>query len=232
MINITALFSVSYGMYLVSSGKGENGNGFISNSVFQVTAEPPQFAVCCNKDNYTAGIIKETGAMAISILKQDTGREIIGTFGYKSGRDTKKLKGININIGETGVPIITNGTISFIECKLVNTFDVGTHLIFIGEVIHSEVLTDDIPLTYAYYREVKKGLAPKNAPTYVDKSKLEKPKPVVNLKKYKCLVCGYIYEPELGDPDSGIAPGTAFEDIPDGWMCPVCGAEKDDFIEI
>ena len=232
MINLSALFKVSYGMYIVSSGNGDKGNGFISNSVFQVTAEPPQFAACCNKENFTADIIKETRAFSISILKQDTKRETIGTFGYKSGRDINKLENASIKIGETGIPIVTNDTIATIECRLVNTFDVGTHLIFIGEVINTEVLSDDLPLTYAYYREVNKGLAPKNAPTYIDKSKLEKPKSTTNLKKYKCVICGHIYDPEIGDPESDIAAGTSFEDLPSDWTCPVCGAEKDDFLEI
>ncbi|MCF8373099.1 MAG: rubredoxin [Bacteroidales bacterium] len=104
---------------------------------------------------------------------------------------------------------------------------------FIGEVISAEILADDVdPITYEYYRTVKKGFAPKNAPTYIDRTKLAK-KPIKKEKaKYRCVVCGHIYDPEIGDPDSGIKPGTAFEDIPDDWHCPVCGAEKEDFEKI
>jgi flavin reductase (DIM6/NTAB) family NADH-FMN oxidoreductase RutF/rubredoxin len=231
MIDFNALFKVSYGMYIVSSGTIDKGNGFISNSVFQVTAEPAKFAACCNKDNFTAELIAETGAFAISVLKQDSSRDTIGTFGYKSGRTIKKFEHANVKTGELGIPVVLDDTIATIECVLVDTFDVGTHFIFIGEVKYSEILSDEIPLTYAFYREIKKGIAPKNAPTYIDKAKLAKPA-AQKSKKYQCVICGHIYDPEKGDPKSGVAPGTAFEDLPPGWTCPVCGASADDFEEI
>ncbi len=177
MIDFEALFKVSYGLYIVCSGDKIKGNGFISNSIFQVTAEPPQFAACCNKNNYTAEFIKKHQAFSISVLSQETPSDIIGRFGYKSGRDTNKLKGLDINYGETGVPIVMNESVATMECKLVQTSDVGTHLIFIGELIQAEIIDENRdPLTYAYYRQIRKGIAPKNAPTYVDKSKLLKKK--------------------------------------------------------
>ncbi|MBN1953159.1 MAG: flavin reductase [Bacteroidales bacterium] len=233
MINFEALFKVSYGLYIVSTGDETVKNGFISNSVFQVTADPPQFAACCNKDNYTAELIKKAGSFSISILKQDADTKLIGKFGYKSGRDIQKFDGTEFSTGKTGVPVVTEDTVAWIECRLTNTFDVGTHLIFIGEVVQTEI-TDNTaePLTYAWYRNVKKGLAPKNAPTYIDKSKLEQKKEDTSLPKYRCPACGYIYDPAKGDPDSGIKPGTAFEDLPDDWVCPLCGTEKDDFVKL
>jgi rubredoxin len=88
------------------------------------------------------------------------------------------------------------------------------------------------PITYLHYREVNKGIAPKNAPTYVDKSLLEKKKPSPKFKKFKCTACGYVYDEEEGDPSNGFDPGTLFSDLPDDWVCPVCGTEKEDFIEI
>lgn len=232
MINFEALFNVSYGMYIVCAGDTKNGNGFISNSVFQVTAEPAQMAVCCNKENYTAEFIIKAKAFSISILKQDTPNLFIGRFGYKSGRNTDKLEGLNIKQGETKVPIVLDNAVSIMECKLIQSIDVGTHLVFIGEVILAEPLSDNLPLTYAHYREVKKGIAPKNAPTYIDKSKLKENAPKPKLKQHKCVICGHKYDPATGDPEHNISPGTAFEDLPHDWKCPVCGASKDDFIEL
>lgn len=229
MINYEAFFKVSYGLYIVSSGNQSSGNGFVSNSVFQVTAEPPQVAACCNKNNFTAELIRKTGAYAVSVLHQDASSEIIGRFGYKSGRDTSKLDGVEFKSGETGVPIVTQDSIAFLECQVKQTIDVGTHLIFVGEVVSADVLADLDPLTYAYYRNVKRGIAPKNAPTYIDKSKLKSTQAKEESVKYQCAACGYIYDPVKGDPDSRIKPGTKFEDIPDDWVCPVCGAEKQDF---
>jgi len=243
MIDIDALFKVSYGLYIVCSGDKNKGNGYISNTVFQVTANPPRFATCCSKDNYTAEFIKNSGAFSVSVLHQNTPSDIFGRFGYKSGRDSDKLEGMDIRYGETGVPIVLNEAIAFLECKVIETQDLGTHLMFIAELVQSEVLDKAAePITYLYYREVKKAVAPKNAPTYVDKSKLSKEpadkeestlkEESGTAKKYKCTACGYIYDPEEGDPDGGIAPGTRFEDIPDNWVCPICGTEKEDFIEV
>jgi len=234
MIDINALFKVSYGLYIVCSGDKNKGNGYISNTVFQVTANPPRFATCCSKDNYTAEFIKNSGAFSVSVLHQNTPTDIFGRFGYKSGKDSDKLEGMDIRYGETGVPIVLNESIAFLECKVVETHDLDTHLMFIAELIQSEVLDKTAePITYLYYREVKKAVAPKNAPTYVDKSKLaSEPGDKQESKKYKCTACGYIYDPEKGDPDGGIAPGTKFEDIPYNWVCPICGTEKEDFIEV
>ena len=233
MIDFEALFKISYGLYIVCSGDKDKGNGFISNSVFQVTAEPAQFAACCNKDNFTAEFIKKHESFSISVLQQDAPAEIIGRFGYKSGRSINKLEGLDIKYEETGVPIVLNDSIAFMECKLVQTFDVGTHLIFIGELVKAAIIDKDKePLTYAYYRGIRKGLAPKNAPTYVDKSKLVKKEEPTGLKKYKCTACGYIYDPAIGDEENGIKPGTAFEDLPDDWVCPICGSDKEDLIQI
>jgi flavin reductase (DIM6/NTAB) family NADH-FMN oxidoreductase RutF/rubredoxin len=225
MINFDALFKISYGLYIVSSGDKENGNAFISNTVFQVTSEPPKFATCCNKNNLTAEFIKKHGAFSVSILEQDTSSAIIGKFGYKSGRDIDKMEGTLVKYAETGVPVVLNGSIAYFECKVVETIDAGTHLLFIGELVSAEIIDDTKdPLTYLYYRNVKKGVAPKNAPTYIDKSKLEtKPKGTL-LKKYKCPACGYIYDEA--------AESIKFNDLPSDWVCPVCGSEKSDFIEV
>jgi len=174
MITFEALFKISYGLYIVGSGDKERGNGFISNSVFQVTSEPPKFAVCCNKNNFTSEFIRQSGAFSISVLSKDASPDLFGRFGFRSGKDVDKLDGILVKYGETGVPIVLNDTIAWLECKLMQTVDVGTHLIFIGELLHAEILDDmKEPLTYQHYRKVRKGVAPKNAPTYIDKSKLK-----------------------------------------------------------
>ena len=224
MIDYNALFKITYGLFIVSSGNKEEGNGFISNTVFQVTAEPPRFATCCNKNNFTAGFIEKHGCFAVSVMRQDATSEIIGRFGYKSGRDIKKLDGMNVKYGKSGVPIVLNECITYLECKVVQTFDVWTHWLFIGELIEAEILDETSePITYTYYRETKKGFAPKNAPTYIDKSKLDVPKAPTNSGKYKCLACGHIYDENK--------EGVKFADLPNDWKCPDCGTDKEDFIE-
>lgn len=225
MINFEAFFKISYGLYIISSGNTNQGNGFISNTVFQVTSEPPKFATCCNKNNYTAEVIEKYGCFSVSVLHQNTNAEIFGRFGYKSGRDLNKLEGMEIKPGITEVPIVLNESIAYLECKVIEKFDVGTHWLFIGELIDAQITDDRIePITYSYYREIKKGIAPKNAPTYIDKSKLESAKKQKASGKFKCSACGYIY-------DEGKEEET-FNKLPDSWTCPICGTEKEDFIEV
>ena len=96
MIDYEALFKISYGLYVVCSGSEENGNGYISNTVFQVTSDPPRFATCCNKDNYTAGLIQSSGVFSVSVLHLDAGSDTIGTFGYRSGKDSNKLEHMKV----------------------------------------------------------------------------------------------------------------------------------------
>jgi flavin reductase (DIM6/NTAB) family NADH-FMN oxidoreductase RutF/rubredoxin len=225
MINYEALFNISYGLYIVCSGDKAHGNGFISNTVFQVTNEPAQFAACCNKNNFTAGLIQKSGAFSVSILHTETSPDIIGKFGYRSGKDEDKLIGSNIRYGETGVPIVIDDTIGFLECKVVQTVDAGTHLMFIGELVSAEILDDKKnPMTYLYYRETRKGVAPKNAPTYIDKSKLQPQVKESDNKKHKCPLCGFIHDDEKEN--------IKFDDLPNDWICPICGCEKSEFIKI
>jgi flavin reductase (DIM6/NTAB) family NADH-FMN oxidoreductase RutF/rubredoxin len=229
-MNIETFFKISYGLYVVGAGKGNKLSGYVSNTVFQVTAEPPQFAISCSKNNFTSGIINESKAFSISILEKDTSSLIIGTFGYKSGRDTNKFEGFKYKTGMTGSPILLDNTIAWFECKVVQTFDTGTHIVFIGELVDGDTIDlQKEPLTYSYYREIKKGKAPKNAPTYIDEKKLSVRKEISRENKYVCPACGYVYDPALGDPERGIAPGTPFEDLPEDWVCPLCGTEKSDF---
>jgi len=216
MINYDALFKISYGIYIVCSGDKSKGNGYISNTVFQLTAEPAKFAASCNKDNFTAELIQKYGAFSVFVLKQNASSEITGTFGYKSGKDTDKMKDMEVIYGACNIPIVLNESIAYFEFKLLQTIDAGTHWLFIGELITAEIIDEtQQPLTYQYYREVKKGFSPKNAPTYIDKSKLKTGATDTSFKKYKCPVCGYIKD----EADKNIK----FANFTESWVCPVFG---------
>jgi flavin reductase (DIM6/NTAB) family NADH-FMN oxidoreductase RutF/rubredoxin len=232
-MNTEAFFKISYGLYIISSEYEGKMNGYIANTAFQVTAEPPQIAISCNKDNFTNHLIEQSGYFSISVLEEQASAELIGLFGYKSGKDVNKFLNTPYISGKSGVPVVTQECIAWFECKLITQYDVGSHIVFIGEIIDNGLLNESkLPLTYLYYRNVKKGKAPKNAPTYIKPEQAdtelvqEKDR---SMQKYQCLVCDHIYDPLEGDPDSGIPPGTPFEDLPDDWMCPVCGAAKEDF---
>lgn len=173
-MDLSALFKINYGLYIVSSKKDDRFNGQIANAVIQVTADPPKVAVCLNKNNLTHEFIESSGLFTVSILSKETPLTFIGLFGFRSGRDIEKFKDVNYDLGEkTQVPIVKDYTVAFIECKVVDKFDVGTHTIFIGEVLNCGKLSDEEPMTYAYYHEVKKGKASKNAPTYIKENKTQ-----------------------------------------------------------
>lgn len=238
-MNIDSLFTITYGLFILSSKLGNKYNGHINNTCFQVTAEPPQFAVCSHKNNLTSDYIKQSKVFSISVIQEDVDLNYIGHWGFKSGRDIDKFNDILFKVGVTGAPIVLDKTVSFIECSVLKEIDLGTHLLFIGEVKDADFINKDRPvLTYSYYRNVIKGLSPKNAPTFVDKSKFSQlkeekivleEKPSVPKEEYICSVCGYVYDPDEGDPTSGIKPGTHFRDLPEDWVCPICGVEKDLF---
>jgi len=227
-MNLKALFKLGYGLYVVGSRMEGKLNCQIANTVFQITSEPPVVAVSINKKNLTHEFIVGSKVFTVSILSQDTPLSFIGHFGFKSGREVDKLKDVNYKLGETKAPIVLDHTLAYLEAKVVNQVDVGTHTIFIGELAEADVMKEGEPMTYAYYHQVKRGTTPKTAPSYIEERKEAAPKIV----KYKCTVCGYIYDPDLGDPDGGIKPGTPFVEIPDDWVCPVCGASKDKFEKI
>jgi flavin reductase (DIM6/NTAB) family NADH-FMN oxidoreductase RutF/rubredoxin len=225
-MNTKAFQKIGYGVYIICSKSGDRINGQIANTAFQVTSDPPTIAISINKLNLTHEFIKSSKVFSVSVLARTAPMTLIGQFGFKCGRDVNKFEGIHYKIGTTGAPIVLEQTLSYIEAKVVKEMDCGTHTIFLGEVVDGDVLADGEPMTYAYYHEVKGGKSPKTAPTYV---KEEASQPVENKIRFVCSVCGYIYDPAKGDPDNGVAPGTSFEEIPDSWTCPICGASKEEF---
>lgn len=160
-------FSINYGMYIISSVNGDRLNGQIANTVFQVTADPPQLAVAINVKNLTHEYIKKSRVFTVSVLDKQAPMTLIGLFGFKSGKDVDKFKEIKYRTGITKAPVVLEHTTGYFECELVSSQQVGTHTLFIGRVIEAQKLSEGEPMTYGYYHEVKKGKSPENAPTYM-----------------------------------------------------------------
>jgi flavin reductase (DIM6/NTAB) family NADH-FMN oxidoreductase RutF/rubredoxin len=227
-MNPKALQKLGYGLYVVCSKKEDKFNGQIANTLFQVCSEPPVIAVAINRQNLTHEFIAQSRVFTGSILSQETPLPFIGNFGFKSGRQFDKFKGVQYKLGETSVPVVLDHTLAYLEARVLNQIEVGTHTVFLGEIVGGDVVKEGDPMTYAYYHQVKRGTTPKSAPSYVEETK----KVLSSAIKYKCNVCGYIYDPEKGDPDGGVKGGTLFEKIPESWVCPVCGAAKDMFAKM
>lgn len=226
------LFKISYGVYIISALKDGRPNGQIANAVIQVTAKPATLAISINRGNLTHDYINASSKFSVSILAKETPMEFIERFGFKSGRDIKKFDGIKWEWGVSGAPVVLDNSLGGIEAEVINRLEIGTHTIFIGKIVEARQFNNTEPLTYAYYHTVKGGKSPKAAPTYQTiEPQVASIKDII-MSKYKCKVCGYVYDPAKGDPDGGIAPGTDFEQIPNSWVCPVCGADKSQFEKV
>jgi rubredoxin/flavin reductase (DIM6/NTAB) family NADH-FMN oxidoreductase RutF len=232
MLDLESLYKLNYPMCIICSKKDGRFNGCIVNTVFQIVPEPPMVAVSVNNECLTHQYITDSRIFTGSVLAEHTPLEFIRKWGFKSGRDIDKFENIKYKMGQTGIPIVLDNAASFIEAEVVEMIKVETHTLFIGRITACETVDESkIPMTYTYYRDVKGGRTPRTAATYIAKKKPTETlkQGIKSMKKYKCLMCGYIYDPPIGDPENGIEPGTAFEDLPDDWVCPDCGVGKDEF---
>ncbi|ADY57315.1 flavin reductase domain protein FMN-binding protein [Syntrophobotulus glycolicus DSM 8271] len=231
---------LTYGLYVISSLKEGRINAQIANTVFQITSAPLIVAISINKENLTHEYIQNSKVFAVNILPVSTPLEMIGHFGFKSGRNLDKFGEVAFKPGQTGSPLLTSNSIGYLEAEVIQSTELSTHTVFYGQVMNTEVYSDEEPMTYGFYQQLKRGTAAPASPAAkssrseqaekaesIKKENLIKEGPT--MQKYECPVCSYIYDPEKGDPDSGIEPGTAFEALPDDWVCPVCGVDKSQF---
>ncbi|MBQ8588493.1 MAG: flavin reductase [Clostridia bacterium] len=178
-IDLTALFSISYGLYVVTSNDGTKDNGLIVNTVIQVTNTPNRIAVTIDKNNYSHDIIKKTGKLNVNCLSVDAPFGIFENFGFQSGRDADKFAEIKPMYSQNGLAYLPQYSNSFISLEVESYVDVDTHGMFICTVTEAQVVSDKESMTYTYYH--------KNV----------KPKPQTEAKKgFVCKICGYIYEGE------------------------------------
>lgn len=165
-LDMRALFSMTYGMYIVSTAADGKLNGQIANTAMQITADPVCVATCLNKANLTTDMIMKSKVFSVSVLEQDVPMTFIGQFGFKSGRDIDKFANVSHFIGETGAPMINDWCVASFDAKVRDMMELPTHVLFIGEVVSAKYLKDAPLLTYADYHSIKKGKSPKTAPTF------------------------------------------------------------------
>ena len=178
--DMSALFNIGYGLYVVTSNDGQRDNGLIVNTVSQLTSNPNRIAVCINKANYSHHVIKQTGVMNVNCLDVSAPFSVFQNYGFQSGRTTDKFAGVDEMRSDNGLRFLPRYINSFMSLKVENYLDLGTHGMFICELTEARVMSDKETMTYTYYQ--------KNV----------KPKPQTEGKKgYVCKVCGWVYE---GDP--------------------------------
>lgn len=167
-MNKSAIFKLSYGVYVISTWDNGRATGCTANSAMQITSEPATIAVSINHNNYTNQCIQESGRFAISILGEQTDPSVIGTFGFKSGRDCNKFDEVE-QVVKGYLPVVADAC-AYITCEVIDKWETNTHTVFLGKVLDADVLKEDDAMTYAYYHNVIKGKSPKNAPTYAGES--------------------------------------------------------------
>jgi ferric-chelate reductase [NAD(P)H] len=167
-MNLRALRKLRYGLYLVSSKKDDRFNGMIVNGITQVSAVPANFVVSINKENLTHEFIKASKVLSFAVLSKETPLDFIGRFGFKSGREIDKFEGINYKVGKTGAPIVLDNTLSYVEANVINEADLGTHTIFIAQMVDTDIIKEGEPMTYEYYTDVLHGPTSKRAPIYFE----------------------------------------------------------------
>ena len=186
--DLTALFNIGYGLYVVTSNDGKKDNGLIVNTVSQVTNTPNRVAVTINKANYSHHVIKQTGVMNLNCLSTDAPFKVFETFGFQSGRTVDKFANCEPLRSDNGLVFLPKYINSFMSLKVEQYVDLDTHGMFICSITEARVISKVETMTYTYYQ--------KNV----------KPKPDTEGKKgFVCKVCGYVYE---GDelPDDIICP--------------------------
>lgn len=164
-MNNNAFYQLSYGVYIVTTWDKGRATGCTANSAMQITSEPATFAVSINHDNYTNQCIADSGKFAISILGEHSDPSIIGTFGFRSGKDCDKFENVD-QVIKGYMPVVADAC-AYIVCEVIDKLETDTHTIFLGRALDADVLKQDDVMTYAYYHKVIKGKTAKNAPTYI-----------------------------------------------------------------
>lgn len=205
-------------MYAVGVKDNEKISACIINSVTQLSSgDKICLAMSINKNSYSAYCIRKNGMFTVSVLSEDTPAPIIGVLGLVSGRKTEKLKNIRHKVLAEGVPVIKENTCCWFLCDLIKSFEINNQYIFVGEIIAGSDASIGKAMTYEYYTNVLKGIAPIDTPSYIppentfDKSSGE---------SFKCNLCGYVYDD----------PNFSFEELGENWICPICGTRKSAFV--
>ena len=185
--DMTALFNIGYGLYVITCHDGKKDNGLIVNTVTQVTNTPNRLAVTINKENYSHHVIKQTGKMNINCLTVDAPFSVFEKFGFQSGRNVDKFADCTPLRSDNGLVFLPRYINSFMSLAVEQYVDLGTHGMFICSVTEARVLSDRETMTYTYYHQNVK------------------PKPQTEGKKgYVCTICGYVHEGEL--PEDFVCP--------------------------
>lgn len=203
-MNKKAMYKLTYGLFVLTSGRDGKDSGCIINTAGQVTSEPNRISIAVNKANFTHDLVKDSGKFNLSILSEKAGFDTFRHFGFQSGREVDKFSGYtDCERSQNGLYYVTAGTNAYISATVEQAVDLGSHTLFIAAVDDMEVLSDEPSASYAYYQS---SIKPKPE------------KPASGGKTvWRCSVCGYIYEGE---------------ELPADFICPLCKHPASDFEKV
>ena len=198
-IDTSALFKLSYGLFVLTARDGKKDNGCIINTAVQLTSSPCRIAITVNKQNYTHDMIMKSDAFNLSVLSEDAPFKVFEHFGFQSGKNVDKFAECESeNRSDNGILYIPKYTNAVISCAVCGWVDCGTHTTFIADVVDTKILSSVPSMTYQYYFDNVKP-----------KKEAAKEK-----KGYVCKICGYVYEGE---------------ELPEDFVCPLCKHGAADF---
>lgn len=203
-MNKKAMYKLTYGLFVLTSGRDGKDSGCIINTAGQVTSEPNRISIAVNKANFTHDLVKDSGKFNLSILSEKAGFDTFRHFGFQSGREVDKFAGYtDCERSQNGLYYVTAGTNAYISATVEQAIDLGSHTLFIAAVDDMEVLSDEPSASYAYYQSSIKP----------------KPEKLASGGKtvWRCSVCGYIYEGE---------------ELPADFICPLCKHPASDFEKV
>lgn len=173
-----AMFTLSYGLFVLTAREDGKDNGCIINTAQQITDLPKRITITVNKQNLTHDMVLRTGVFNLSVLSQEATFWVFQHYGFQSGRDVDKFAGLPVERTENGLAYVEGCTNAVICGKVISTVDCGTHTLFIADVTDAKMLSDEKSATYQYYFDHIK------------------PKPEPKVKGWVCKICGYVYEGE------------------------------------
>lgn len=212
-MDTTALFKISYGLYVVGSTLDGKNAGCIVDAFIQSTSAPvPTVILCSIQTNQTNAAIKQTKEFMVSILGEDVDPFVIGNFGFQSGRDVDKWANVPFELVDS-LPVLENA-VAYLRCKVTDYKELSTHTVFFCEVVEA-LQGEGEPLVYGSYQKEMKPKTLEAFKKYKQSGKAPEPP-----AKWVCSVCGYVY--------TGAIP---FEELPEDWKCPKCGSPKSVFVK-
>ena len=207
-MNPSAMYQLSYGLFVLTARQDGFDNGCVVNTVQQVTSSPNRIVVAVNKQNRTHDMIAATGAFNVSILSTDAPFDLFRHFGFQSGHTVDKITPWpDCRRSENGLVYLGRYANAFLSARVVQQIDLGTHTLFLADVTDGEVLSREAPVTYAYYHANIKPQAPK--PSAPPEAGAER-----KVKGWRCRICGYVYDGEA---------------LPKDFVCPICKHGAEDF---